>query len=136
MRLSSPSAACRRTLLRSCDGRGTGQPQCRVAVDIVALTLNVPAGAILSRRRAEARVARARHVAMYLSHVVFQETLASVADAFGRDRTSVGYALARVEDERDDREFDRQLTLMEQLAQSCRRLSAPANDLDDLETGR
>ena len=136
MRSLFPSSPARAVFGPPGDGHGRGRLQCRVAVDIVALTLGVPAAEILSRRRAEAPISRARHVAMYLSHVIFQLTLTGVADGFGRDRSSVSYALARIEDERDDEEFDRQLTLMEQLAQSCRRLGSPGGGLEDLETGR
>ncbi|RIY01271.1 chromosomal replication initiator DnaA [Aureimonas flava] len=107
------------------DPGGRGRLQCRVAVDIVAAFLGVPAADILSERRAQAPVARARHVAMYLAHVAFQLSLNAVALGFGRDRTSVSYAVARIEDERDERAFDAMLTRMEALAQSCRRLSVP-----------
>lgn len=107
------------------DPGGRGRLQCRVAVDIVSAFLGVPAADILSERRAQAPIARARHVAMYLAHVAFQLSLNAVAHGFGRDRTSVSYAVARIEDERDDRGFDALLNRMEALAQSCRRLSVP-----------
>lgn len=116
--------------------RGSGRLQCRVAVDIVAFDHGVSAEAILSPRRAEAHVAFARHVAMYLANVIFQLPLAVVADGFGRDRSSVAYALARVEDARDDRDFDRRLAMMEELAASCRRLAQPGALHDEREGGR
>ncbi len=104
---------------------GRGRLQCRVAVDIVSTFMGVPAADILSERRAQAPIARARHIAMYLAHVAFQLSLNAVAQGFGRDRTSVSYAVGRIEDERDDRSFDMLLNRMEALAQSCRRLAVP-----------
>ncbi|WP_279477792.1 helix-turn-helix domain-containing protein [Aureimonas sp. SK2] len=104
---------------------GQGRLQCRVAIDIVSAFLGVPAADILSERRAQAPIARARHVAMYLAHVSFQLSLNAVANGFGRDRSSVSYGVARVEDGRDDRAFDAMLGRMEALALSCRRLMIP-----------
>ncbi len=107
------------------DPGGRGRLQCRVAVDIVSAFMGIPAADILSERRAQAPVARARHVAMYLAHVAFQLPLNAVASGFGRDRTSVSYAVGRIEDERDNRGFDHMLNRMEALSQSCRRLAVP-----------
>lgn len=106
-----------------------GRLQCRVAAEIAAAFTNVRSSDILSPRRAEARVSRARHLAMYLAHVAFQLRLGRVAEGFGRDRTSVAYGVARIEDERDDRDFDAQLTRLEQLAASCRHLSTPEGEV-------
>jgi len=43
---------------------------------------------------------------MYLTHVVFEMSLARVADAFGRDRTTAAHACHLIEDGRDDPAFD------------------------------
>lgn len=51
-------------------------------------------------------VAHVQQIAMYVCHVALQLTMTDVARGFGRDRTTVGYACARVEDRRDDRAFD------------------------------
>jgi len=61
---------------------------------------------------------------MYLAHVVFQCPARQIADAFRRDRTSIGYALRRVEDRRDDPAFDTFLARMERFAESCRDMMA------------
>ncbi|MBU2605776.1 MAG: hypothetical protein KKC43_07790 [Alphaproteobacteria bacterium] len=50
--------------------------------------------------------ARARHIAIYLTHVALGMSLARVARAFGRDRSTVAYACHLIEDKRDDRDFD------------------------------
>ncbi|MGV3553167.1 helix-turn-helix domain-containing protein [Rhizobium sp.] len=51
-------------------------------------------------------VAHVQQIAMYVCHVALQLTMTDVAQGFGRDRTTVGYACAKVEDRRDDRAFD------------------------------
>lgn len=73
-----------------------------VAGEILALT-GPKAGFERDRRFA---VAHVQQIAMYVCHVALRLTMADVARGFGRDRTSVGYACARVEDRRDDRAFD------------------------------
>lgn len=47
-----------------------------------------------------------QQIAMYVCHVVLRLTMADIARGFGRDRTTVGYACARVEDRRDEHAFD------------------------------
>lgn len=61
----------------------------------------VPAGH--NRRFA---VSHIQQIAMYVCHVVLQLTMTDIAAAFGRDRTTVGHACARVEDRRDDGAYD------------------------------
>jgi hypothetical protein len=51
-------------------------------------------------------VAHVQQIAMYVCHVGLQLTMTDIASGFGRDRTTVGYACAKVEDRRDDRAFD------------------------------
>lgn len=63
--------------------------------------------------RGVARVALARQVAMYLTHVVGGFDYAEVGRLFARDRTTVKHACAVVEDRRDDPRFDRTLHLLE-----------------------
>lgn len=77
------------------------------AVRMVAgemLTLTGPRAAF-ERDRCFA-VAHVQQIAMYVCHVALQLTMTDVARGFGRDRTTVGYACAKVEDRRDDRAFD------------------------------
>lgn len=63
--------------------------------------------------RGRARVALARQVAMYLSHVGFGLSLTEVGRLFERDRTTVAHACSVIEDRRDDATFDRTLELLE-----------------------
>ncbi|MEP9354360.1 helix-turn-helix domain-containing protein [Xanthobacter sp. KR7-65] len=75
---------------------------CRASVD-----------ALLSRNRCTAPVAHARQLAMYLAHVGLGLSQSEVAQAFGRDRSTVAYACRRIEDLRDDAEFDCEVSRME-----------------------
>jgi chromosomal replication initiation ATPase DnaA len=50
---------------------------------------------------------------MYLAHVHFGLSLSQVGSNFGRDRTTVSHACARVEDSRDDPKFERVLACLE-----------------------
>lgn len=63
--------------------------------------------------RGRARVALARQIAMYLSHIACRRSLTDVGRIFARDRTTVSHACGVVEDMRDDRRFDRVLDLLE-----------------------
>ena len=63
--------------------------------------------------RGRARIALARQVAMYLSHVACRRTLTDVGRIFARDRTTVAHACGVIEDLRDDKRFDRVLDLLE-----------------------
>tara|TARA_R110000787_G_scaffold78883_9_gene172281 strand:- start:1502 stop:1726 length:225 start_codon:yes stop_codon:yes gene_type:complete len=49
---------------------------------------------------------RARHIAIYLTHVALGMSLARVARAFDRDRSTIAYACHLIEDKRDDTDFD------------------------------
>ncbi|BDA83668.1 hypothetical protein Sa4125_12100 [Aureimonas sp. SA4125] len=84
--------------------------------------LAIPLEEIARANRGEAEICTARHVAMYLAHVIFQVPLAAIGADFGRDRTSVAHAIRRVEDQRDRPDFDAQLTRLETLAAECRAL--------------
>lgn len=73
---------------------------------LVSRRLNVPVSLLLHHKRCERRIARARQLSMYLMHVIMQRDYADVGKVFGRDRTTVTYACALIEDLREDPEFD------------------------------
>jgi hypothetical protein len=56
-----------------------------------------------------------QQIAMYVSHVVLQMTLTDVGKGFGRDRTTVAHACARVEDRRDDVGYDKLVSAVERV---------------------
>jgi chromosomal replication initiation ATPase DnaA len=83
-------------------------------VAIVARRRGVPLGRMLHRSRCEADVAEARMLAMYLVHVVLGRTYSEVGAVFGRDRTTVAHACARIEDLRDLPSFDEEVASLEE----------------------
>ena len=78
----------------------------RLAVSLTAFALGVPGDDILQVGRGTPAVSFARQVAMYLSHVALGMSLARVARAFERDRSTVAHGCHIVEDRRDDPDFD------------------------------
>ncbi|HSZ74286.1 MAG TPA: helix-turn-helix domain-containing protein [Rhizomicrobium sp.] len=84
-----------------------------MAQAIVAHAYGVTVEDIRRPGRACVRACHARQVAMYLSHVVFSQSLTEVGRAFGRDRSTASYACNRIEDLRDDPDVERTLVWME-----------------------
>lgn len=96
--------------------QGAGQPwACDDVAALVARENNVPMRLLMHASRCRASAARARQLAMYLAHVMLGRSLSEVGDAFGRDRTTVSYACALIEDLREDAEFDAFVTRLEQV---------------------
>lgn len=94
--------------------RGTAGPcTCDDVIALVAREKRLSIRSLMHRTR-RPPVARARQLAMYLSHVMLGRTLAEVGEAFGRDRTTVSYACALMEDLRDDPRFDAEVADLEQ----------------------
>jgi chromosomal replication initiation ATPase DnaA len=103
--------------------RGRGQAEVSSAIALVARERNVPIRLLVHFSRCRAKTARARQMAMYLSHVVFGVSLAEIGEAFGRDRTTVSYACGLIEDLRDDPVFDAEMDRLESVL-----LSGEGND--------
>ena len=97
--------------------------QVRLAAGITAYSLGIPAEAILNGDDRAHSTARARQVAMYLSHVVLGMSLARIATAMGRDRSTVAYSCHRIEDFRDSPDVDHWL---EDLEKRLRGAALPA----------
>ena len=89
----------------------------RLAVSLTGFALGVSADEILMAGRGTPGISFARQVAMYLSHVALGMSLARVARAFNRDRSTVAHGCHIVEDRRDDPDFD---TWIEQLENGLR----------------
>jgi chromosomal replication initiation ATPase DnaA len=81
---------------------------------LVSVELGVPVAMLLHPSRSRAGIARARQVAMYLCYVMLGRRLATIGRLFGRDRTTVSHACAKVEDLRDDPAFEALVTRLEQ----------------------
>ena len=86
---------------------------CRLIETLVAASLGVTLAEMRDMSRGRASAAFARQTAMYLAHVHFGLSLSQVGRNFGRDRTTVSHACARVEDSRDDPKFERVLACLE-----------------------
>ncbi len=97
----------------------------RLITHTVALVFQVAPEQIRSPRRENARIAFARQVAMYLTHICCGLNYAETGRLFRRDRTTVAHACALVEDRRDDLALDQTLNHTE-AAISCL-LSTTAN---------
>jgi chromosomal replication initiation ATPase DnaA len=81
-----------------------------IAAQIYAVTAAEMRGATRGRPRA----ARARQIAIALARGVFDMSQKELADAFGRDRSTVGHACNRIAELRQaDEEFDSTLRWME-----------------------
>tara|TARA_R110002110_G_scaffold7408_1_gene37388 strand:- start:409 stop:753 length:345 start_codon:yes stop_codon:yes gene_type:complete len=77
-----------------------------LAAALTAYALGLKLETILSLERGRPIEARARHIAIYLTHVALGMSLARVARAFDRDRSTIAYACHLIEDKRDDTDFD------------------------------
>jgi len=101
----------------------------RLARETVAYAFNVPADELSARTRRSSRIAFARQVAMYLSHVAFELNLARVGLAFGRDRSTASHACQIVEDRRDDPDFDAWMDGLEECLKTAPEPEARAEEV-------
>jgi chromosomal replication initiation ATPase DnaA len=104
--------------------RADDEAAARLSADVASYALNVPAAEVLSVNRGSADVAFARQVAIYLCHVGFEFSLARVAVAFGRDRSTIAHACHAIEDRRDDDQFDLWIGGLEAMLQGAPRPDA------------
>ncbi|WP_196259277.1 helix-turn-helix domain-containing protein [Pelagibacterium limicola] len=86
---------------------------CASVVQIVAAHKGVARNELLQPTRSRAAVAASRQIAMYLCHVLLGLNLTEVGHYFGRDRTTVSHACARIEDAREDPAFDTEIQGLE-----------------------
>jgi chromosomal replication initiation ATPase DnaA len=86
---------------------------CRFIETLVAGALGIGLAELRGEKRGRASAAYARQTAMYLAHVHFGLSLSQVGRSFGRDRTTVAHACARIEDSRDDPKVERVLACLE-----------------------
>ena len=88
---------------------------CRWVAFCVARDFGVAFSDLFAPTRGAPRVAFARQVAMYLAHIGFELSLATISRVFDRDRTTVSHACHLVEDGRDDIWLDCRLEALELL---------------------
>jgi chromosomal replication initiation ATPase DnaA len=82
---------------------------------LVAQAYGVTLEEMRAATRRTSQTAFARQIAMYLTHIVFSMSIGDVAQAFARDRSTVCYAVQRVEALREDPDLDRTLGWLETL---------------------
>ncbi|MDB5526314.1 MAG: Chromosomal replication initiator DnaA protein [Rhizobium sp.] len=75
-------------------------------------------GRVPTGRNRRFAMSHIQQIAMYVCHVVLQLTMTDIAAAFGKDRTTVGHACARVEDRRDDGAYDALISAVERIVNS------------------
>lgn len=80
---------------------------------LVSAVFGINRAELQAKSRGRAEVALARQTGMYLAHISLGLSLSQVGNMFGRDRTTVAHACARIEDARNDRRLDRLLDCLE-----------------------
>ncbi len=78
----------------------------RLIMQAVASAFGISEKELRAATRRGAAVSFARQVAMYLAHVACGYSLTEVGKLFHRDRTTAAYACRKIEDSRDDPDFD------------------------------
>lgn len=92
---------------------------CDALIDLLSACFGVDGSELRSPMRCKKEVARIRQVGMYVAHTSIGMTMTDVAAGFARDRTTVMHACHRVEDLRDDIEFDAIVVIFERIANSA-----------------
>lgn len=95
-------------------GQAAHDQACDYVIALISRHKKVPIRLLMHPSRCRLGTARARQLAMYLSHVVLGRSLSEIGAAFGRDRTTVSHACALIEDMRDDADFDAEVCALEQ----------------------
>jgi len=91
----------------------------RLTQQAVAFVFGEVMEEIAARTRRSKQAAHARQAAMYLTHIAFGMSYGRVANAFGRDRSTVAYACRVIEDRRDDQDFDAHLDTLEEFLRAA-----------------
>ena len=88
---------------------------CALAARLAASVAGVAASEMVSQHRSSRRVSTARQIGMYLAHTAAGLPLTTVAGYFRRDRTTAAHVGRLIEDRRDARTFDADLSELEDL---------------------
>jgi chromosomal replication initiation ATPase DnaA len=86
-----------------------------LAQALAAYAYGVGIADVRTHAQGRSKVALARQVAMHLCHAVFLLDARELANAFGRDESTVRYALHQIADMRADPEFDRTIRYLESM---------------------
>lgn len=86
-----------------------------IANELAGLAYGIERGSFAERIRSERRLTEARQLAMYLANVSFGLRFEVIAQAMERDRATVRYGIEKVEDRRENPQFDMLLVALETL---------------------
>ena len=89
---------------------------CRIVTQMTCEMAGMLGDRVVIRRDRRRLSAHVRQISMYVCHVALRVSLSDIADAVGRDRTTVGHACGVVEDRRDDPAFDEFVSAVERMA--------------------
>lgn len=87
----------------------------RLTAGVVGYAVDVPAEDIMADPRGSLGRSAARQLVMYLLHSAFSMSLAQIAAALGRDRSTVAHGVRKVEDRREAPAFDRWVETLEDM---------------------
>ena len=79
----------------------TDQTAFSIVATAVVAVYQAPLADLVTWHRRDGRATRARHMAMYLAHEMFDFSTAEIAVFFSRDRSSVAHAIAGVKARRE-----------------------------------
>ena len=115
-------------LCRSAAPPALSDVRLRVIVALVAWAESVAVDALFQPSRGDQPVADARHLAIYLAHVLMGIDMTRLGRTFGRDRASVRHALRRIEQRRDEPLFDARVSALESILQPLAAVSPALGD--------
>lgn len=85
----------------------------RLSCELIGFALSINED-LMGKTRGAPKLAFARQLAMYLTHVGFGLNQSRVAIAFARDRSTIAHACHLIEDKRDEADFDDFVDALEQ----------------------
>lgn len=97
--------------------RGAPTPEigCALAARLAASAFGVNLADVSAGTKVSVRATSARQIGIYLAHTALGFPLKTVADHFGRDRTTAAHACRQIEERREDRLFDAEIAELENL---------------------
>lgn len=91
---------------------------CGALMSLLSVFFQVSLKELRSTERENNHIARIRQFGMYIAHTMFGLSMAEVAYAFCRERTTVKHACHLIEDMREDEKFDQNVSDFEYLVRS------------------
>ncbi|MEN0088512.1 MAG: helix-turn-helix domain-containing protein [Pseudomonadota bacterium] len=89
--------------------------RCKHVLRVVASYFGLPIDTLMAPTRGKQDVAFARQLAMYLANTHYQLSMPLIARTMGRDRSTIGFGIRRIEDLRDNERTDTIINCLELL---------------------